>query len=69
LNTWTVAGFEGHYPVGTAAIVTAENVEMAIKLLESELSRIGLTQEIKPEQLIPMVTSSRKVRILCDGNY
>jgi len=69
LNTWTITGFEGHYPVGTAAVVTAENVEMAIKLLESELSRIGLTQEIKPEQLIPMVTSSRKVRILCDGGY
>lgn len=69
MNSWTITGFEGHHPVGTAAVVTAESVEMAIKLLESELSRIGLTQEIKPEQLIPMVTSSRKVRILCDGDY
>lgn len=69
MKTWTITGFEGHWAVGTAAVVTAENVEMAINLLESELSRIGLTQEIKPEQLIPMVTSSRKVRILCDGNY
>ena len=69
MNTWTITDFEGHYPVGTAAVVTAETVDMAIKLLESELSRIGLTQKIKPEQLIPMVTSSRKVRILCDGNY
>lgn len=69
MKTWTITGFDGYYLLGTAAVVTAENVEMAINLLESELSRIGLTQEIKPEQLIPMVTSSRKVRILCDGNY
>jgi len=69
MKTWTINSFSGYYPVGTAAIVTAETVTRAINILEDELSRCGLTQEIKPEQLIPMVTSSRNVRILCDGNY
>jgi len=67
--TWTINNFEGHYPVGVAAVVTADSVEMAIKMLEDALSERGLTQEIKPEQLVPMVTTSRKVRILCDGDY
>ena len=69
IMTWTITDFDGHYPVGTAAVVTAESVEVAIVLLEKELDNIGLPQKIKPEQLIPMVTGSRKVRILNDGNY
>ena len=69
MKTWTITNFNGHYPVGTSAVVTAENIETAIIWLEKELDNIGLTQKIKPEQLIPMVTSSRKVRILCDGDY
>ncbi len=69
MKTWTINSFTGHYPVGTAAIVTAETVTIAISILKDELSSCGLTQEIKPEQLIPMVTSSRNVRILCDGDY
>lgn len=69
MMTWTCNNFTGHYPVGVAAVVTADNVELAIILLEAELTRIGLPQKIKAEQLIPMVTSTRKVRILCDGDY
>jgi hypothetical protein len=69
MMTWTCNNFTGHYPVGTAAVVTADNVALAIQLLEAELVRQGLPQQIKPEQLIPMVTSTRKVRILCNGDY
>lgn len=69
MMTWTINDFKGHYPVGTAAIVTADSLEIAIKLLEDALSARGLTQEIKPEQLVPIVTTTRKVRILCDGDY
>lgn len=67
--TWTINNFKAHYPSGGAAVVTADNVQMAIYLLEQELERAGLKQKIKPEQLIPMVTTSRYVRILCDGDY
>jgi hypothetical protein len=66
---WTVTGFDGYWQVGTAAVVSAESIEAAIKLLELELFSIGLKQKIKPEQLVPMPTEGRMVRILCDGNY
>ena len=68
--TWTVTNFDPPAfgrSEWTSAVVTAENVEMAIIWLEKELERIGAPQKIKPEQLIPMVTHGRKVRILCDG--
>ena len=46
--TWTIDNFKGHYPVGVGAVVTADNVEMAIYLLEKELKSMGLEQKIKP---------------------
>jgi hypothetical protein len=68
MNTWTITDFEGHYPVGTAAIVIAENVNMAITILEDKLKQEGLQQQIKPEQLIPMAAGARYVRILNNGD-
>lgn len=69
--TWTCNNFKGHSPVGVGAVVSAENIEKAIKILETRLQQIGLEQIIKPEQLILLPTnhSHRYVRILTDGNY
>lgn len=69
MPVWTINNFEGHWPVGVAAVVTADDTELACHLLEKKLGEIGLPQKIKPEQLIPYVTSTRYVRILCDGDY
>lgn len=69
MPTWTITDFKGHWPVGCAAVVTAENTEMACRWLERELAARGLPQQIKPQQLVPVVTSTRWVRILNDGNY
>lgn len=69
LKTWTCNNFKGHYPVGTALIVTADNVDLAIDMIEAELERIGLPQTINREQLIPCPTHHRYLRILNDGNY
>lgn len=69
MMTWTITSFEGHWPVGCAAVVTADDVETACRLLERELAVQGLSQTIRPEQLVPFVTSTRYVRILNDGNY
>ena len=72
MMTWTVK-FSGHFLSGHLlsghAVVTAESVAMGIIWLEKELAARGLPQTVKPEQFIPMVTSTRKVRILFDGNY
>jgi hypothetical protein len=69
MKTWTCNSFIGHYPVGTALVVSAENVEMAIILIEEKLSSIGLEQTIEPDQLVPLPTRHRHVRILHDGDY
>lgn len=69
MKTWTCNDFEGHWPVGTALVVTADNVELAIKMIEEELDKRGLPQKIEPKQLIPLPTRHRHVRILCDGDY
>ena len=69
MKTWACNSFIGHYPVGTALVVTADNVELAITMIEAKLAEIGLPQTITPEQLIPLPTHRRHVRILCTGNY
>lgn len=69
MMTWTITDFKGHWPVGCAAIVTADDTETACRWLERELASRGLPQQIKPEQLVPVVTSTRWVRVLNDGNY
>lgn len=69
MMTWTCNNFTGHYPVGTALFVAADNIEVAILLIEKKLNEIGLPQKIDPQQLIPVPTHHRYVRILNDGNY
>ena len=69
LMTWTCNNFIGHYSVPVALVVTADNIEVAIKLIENKLSEIGLPQTIKPEQLVPLPTHHRYIRILSDGDY
>ena len=69
MTTWTCNNFIGHWPVGTSLVVTAETVAMAIILIETKLDSVGLPQTIKPEQLVPLPTHHRNVRILQDGNY
>ena len=63
MMTWTVK-FEGRNNKPGYAVVTTEKVEMAVIWLEKELVYLGLPQKITHTQLIPMVTSTRKVRIL-----
>lgn len=69
MQVWTIKSFDGVFINLTGAVVTADTVELAITLLEKELERIGLKQTIKPEQLIPYSTTTRNVRILCNGDY
>jgi hypothetical protein len=69
MKTWTCNNFKGHYPVNTALVVTADNIELAIIMVETQLIREGLQQTIEPEQLIPLPIHHRHVRILCNGDY
>lgn len=58
-KTWTTENLKD----GAFAVVTADNVEVAKHVLEKELARVGLEQEINSEQLVPFVTSSRYARV------
>ena len=69
MMTWTCNNFKGHYPIPTALVVTADDIKLAIYLIEKHLLSIGLPQTIKPEQLVPLPTHHRHVRILNDGDY
>ena len=59
--------FEGHWPVGTAAVVEADNCYAAAGLLEKELEKQGLKQKISHNSMIPK--HDKKVVILCSGDY
>jgi len=59
--------FNGHYPVGAAAVVSAADSFQAAGILERELEKVGLKQDINPNTMIPM--HDKPVVILQDGNY
>lgn len=69
MKVFTCATFRGHHPVGTAAVVVADNAEDASMLLMGWLATIGLQQIIKPDQMTEMDATKLGVRILCDGDY
>ena len=68
MKVFTCTNFEGFYPVGTAAVVVAENVTEADMLLRNKLNSIGLQQD---DELIleELSLNSSVVVILRDGNY
>lgn len=59
--------FKGRWPVGTAAVIEAEDERTARRLLADELERAGLVQdENYPPSVKPF---AGPVEILNDGDY
>lgn len=69
MNIYYNTSFEGHYPVGTAALVRANNPKEAAKLLNRELEKQGLPASARPELMYLFSDESPAVVILNDGNY
>jgi hypothetical protein len=61
--------FRGHWPVGTAAVVTADTPERAAQLLEVALAARGLIQPVKAEDMRMYGPKHESVEILLDGDY
>jgi len=62
--------FGGHYPVGTAAVVRANDKEEAVKLLNNKLESSGLKGDVEQWQLTCISDAVENgAIILCDGNY
>ena len=58
--------FEGKWPVGTAAVVSARDEVMAREMLTKEMAKAGLTS---PQSFTLMKLKQREAVILADGNY
>ncbi len=69
LRPYTCTQFEGHHPVGQAAVIMALDEDNAADLLEAQLASIGLPQEIDRNYIQPVHTTLPHALILCDGNY
>jgi hypothetical protein len=65
--------FEGAYPTGVAAIVSAHTREEAAKILENqlneELESFDIEQEIGANQLYEFMVRDGNVEVLCNGDY
>lgn len=74
---WRNDIFEGHYPVGTAALVIAETKERAADLLNAELIKRGLPNtdivgyqpDVKPGEMVLIRTDEERVIILNNREY
>jgi hypothetical protein len=76
MKVFTCTCFTGHWPVGTAAVVIADNQNDAALLLNGSLIKNGLPGDAEPEDIIELceahIVDSRQVgavRILCNGDY
>lgn len=73
MKVFTCVSFKGHYPVGTAAVIVANDAEDAAMLLCGNLAAIGLIQPDgrwpTADDMVEVNTSKVGVQVLNDGNY
>lgn len=69
MNVYINNSFTGHWPVGTAAVVVAQNSVMAAEMLEEELKKQDLSQKIDPKAMERLSTYRPSVTILNNGDY
>ena len=68
IKIWTNNKFEGHWPVGTAAVVIAETANDAATYLNDFLAEQGLP-DTKGSDFVEMDFKDGQVSILCNGEY
>lgn len=68
MKVYVCTDFNGVWPVGTSAIVIAEDARKARVLLDIELANRGLTQN-KPFTLTEVSTTQAVALVLQDGDY
>jgi hypothetical protein len=69
MNVFYCNDFDGHWPVGTAAVIVADSPEDAAKQLERRLEAIGLTQVVRAKQMKPVDTGAPVCIVIRDGDY
>jgi len=70
MTIYTCNQFTGHYPVGAAAIVSANTPKEAADLLNVALIKQGLPGDAEATDMIPFPDHHTEVvRVLVDGSY
>lgn len=69
MKVWTNTKFDGHYPVGVAAVVVADTAMQAAAVLNQKLLAHGLKATAKDEQFERLQTTHQMAVVLCDGDY
>jgi hypothetical protein len=69
MTVWINTDFQGHWPVGTSAVIVAESKKQAAELLEAELARVGLSQKVDPQSMVEICLTVPGALILQDGDY
>ena len=70
MKTYTCQGFKGHWPIGTAAVVLANDAETAAQTLNKELVANSLPGDVKPDEMVELIDDGNpKAKLLNDGNY
>jgi hypothetical protein len=69
MKIFTCNKFDGHWPVGSAAVVRAETAaEAADKLNDVLQKEHSLLPSASPSMMIEL-PETESVRVLCDGDY
>jgi hypothetical protein len=69
MKVFTISGFKGKWPVGTMAIVVAENAEEAAHELAHELALRGLFEFPGASDFVEVDTTTAGVKDIKDGDY
>lgn len=69
MPTWTFESINKNHSGAVTAVVSAENVDLAMQLLKQEFECLGIVlyATFDYTDLIPLPTQTRKVRILNNG--
>lgn len=68
MRIWYSNDHEGHYPVGVASVVVAEDEDEARDLLILKLREHGLEQK-RPFRLTEIKTDQARAIVINDGDY
>lgn len=70
MKVYTCTYHDGHYPVGVASVIVANNLTEAHDLLDDELEKFGLKPWIESNYRLWAVDLTKpNAEILNDGNY
>ena len=69
MPVYTHTEFDGHFPVGSSAVVVADNKKEAAELLNARLEQIGLEPTAIEDEFEKVKTRTKQVIILNDGSY